>query len=217
MISRALKALLCPLPAAQAHLQSPLFSHPLHCCLCSLPLLTSRSHAVAGHLDVSQAQAPFAVAYDHLCHLQSLFKAQAHALRIAYANLAYHLDPIVNAFRDFSERAEGQLDQQEKLLAGYQVDMAMLPKVIVHEQLFRRRDKDGADRRKSLVDWIHTKKMEEVRNHCQMAHCELAAATAQIRVDTQPTTSTDTTPCSARWTSWQSSQTPTGSRLSTAS
>lgn len=124
---------------------------------------------------MSQAQAPFAAAYDHLCHLQSLFKAQAHALRIAYANLSYHLDPIMLAFREFSARAENQLDNQEKLLAGYHVDMAMLPKVVVHEAVFRRREKDSVDKRKALVDWIHTKKMEEVRNHCQVAHCELLA------------------------------------------
>ncbi|BEI80639.1 hypothetical protein CcaverHIS002_0111680 [Cutaneotrichosporon cavernicola] len=126
----------------------------------------------SGQLGVSQAQAPFAAAYDHLCHLQSLFKAQAHALRIAYANLSYHLDPIVQAFREFSARAENQLDSQEKLLAGYQVDMAMLPKVVVHEAVFRRREKDSIDKRKALVDWIHTKKMEEVRNHCQVAHSD---------------------------------------------
>ncbi|CAK9784276.1 hypothetical protein CC85DRAFT_284896 [Cutaneotrichosporon oleaginosum] len=126
----------------------------------------------SGQLGVSQAQAPFAVAYDHLCHLQSLFKAQAHALRIAYANLAYHLDPIVQAFREFSSRAEDQLYNQEKLLAGYHVDMAMLPKVIVHEAVYRRRDKDSVEKRKALVDWIHTKKMEEVRNHCQVAHTD---------------------------------------------
>ncbi|TXT13490.1 hypothetical protein VHUM_00857 [Vanrija humicola] len=124
-------------------------------------------------LDLSHAQAPFAVAYDHLCHLQSLFKAQAHALRIAYANLSFHLQPIVEAFRDFAERADVQLDHHEQLLRGYDIDMAMLPKVTVHESLFRRRDKDTDDaKRKSLVDWIHTKKMEQVRDWCQSAHTD---------------------------------------------
>ncbi|WOO77837.1 Autophagy-related protein 11 [Vanrija pseudolonga] len=124
-------------------------------------------------LDLSHAQAPFAVAYDHLCHLQSLFKAQAAALQIAYANLAFHLQPIVEAFRDFAERADGQLDHHEKLLRGYDIDMAMLPKVTVHESLFRRRDKEADDaKRKSLVDWIHTKKMEQVRDWCQSAHTD---------------------------------------------
>lgn len=163
--------------ASAPHLTPTLLPHPT---LTLLAFPVEHPLTAAGHLGVSQAQAPFAVAYDHLCHLQSLFKAQAHALRIAYANLAYHLDPIVNAFREFSARAEGQLDQQERLLAGYQVDMAMLPKVVVHEALFRRRDKDGADRRKSLVDWIHTKKMEEVRTHCQMAHCKLSRLFATL-------------------------------------
>lgn len=133
----------------------------------------SDSMIASAALDLSHAQAPFAVAYDHLCHLQSLFKAQAAALRIAYANLAFHLQPIVEAFRDFAERADGQLDHHEKLLRGYDIDMAMLPRVTVHESLFRRRDKDADDaKRKSLVDWIHTKKMEQVRDWCQSAHSE---------------------------------------------
>lgn len=133
-------------------------------------------------LDLSHAQAPFAVAYDHLQHLQSLFKAQAHALQIAYANLAYHLQPIVDAFRDFTDRADAQLDAHDKLLAGYEVDMAMLPKVVVHESLFRRRDKDkdGEDKRKTLVDWIHAKKMEQVRDWCQSAHGEFGCRTCQV-------------------------------------
>lgn len=125
-------------------------------------------------LDLPRAQEPFEAAYDHLLHLQSLFKVQAHALRIAYANLSYHLQPILDAFRDFAGRADEQLDHHEKLLRGYEVDMAMLPKVVVHESLFRRRDKDGDEgRKKTLVDWIHTKKMEQVRDYCQTAHGEL--------------------------------------------
>ncbi|KAL1408464.1 oligomeric, coiled-coil, peripheral membrane protein [Vanrija albida] len=124
-------------------------------------------------LDLSHAQAPFAVAYDHLCHLQSLFKVQANALRIAYDNLSFHLQPIIDAFREFAERADVQLEHHEMLLRGYDVDMAMLPKVTVHESLFRRRDKDVDDpKRKSLVDWIHTKKMEQVRDWCQSAHTD---------------------------------------------
>lgn len=126
---------------------------------------------VVSHLELSQAQHPFAVAYDHLCHLQSLFKAQAHALRIAYSNLAFHLEPIISAFREFSTRADDQLDHQAKLLHGYEADMAMLPKVVVHESLFRRREKEET-RRKTLVDWIHAKKMEQVRDWCQSAHSE---------------------------------------------
>lgn len=133
------------------------------------PQHAQRLSAVS-RLDLSQAQHPFVIAYDHLCHLQSLFKAQAHALRIAYANLAFHLEPIIAAFREFSTRADAQLDHQSKLLHGYEADMAMLPKVVVHESLFRRRDKEDTERRKTLVDWIHTKKMEQVRDWCQTAH-----------------------------------------------
>lgn len=121
---------------------------------------------------VSAPSQSFEVAYDHLLHLQSLFSAQARALRIAYANLTFHLEPILEAFREFAGRADGQLDHHEKLLQGYEVDMAMLPKVVVHESLFRRRDKDGEEKKKTLVDWIHSKKMEQVRDWCQTAHSE---------------------------------------------
>ncbi|EKC98517.1 myosin heavy chain [Trichosporon asahii var. asahii CBS 8904] len=126
---------------------------------------------LSGDIELAQAQSPFASAYDHLCHLQSLFKAQAHALRIAYANLSFHLGPIVEAFREFTGRVDDELDAHDQLLKGYDVDMAMLPKVTVHESLYRRRDKDTDDKsRKSLLDWIHTKKMEQVRDLCQYAH-----------------------------------------------
>lgn len=129
--------------------------------------------AVSGDIELAQAQSPFASAYDHLCHLQSLFKAQAHALRIAYANLSFHLGPIVDAFREFTGRVDDELDAHDQLLKGYDVDMAMLPKVTVHESLYRRRDKDADDKgRKTLLDWIHTKKMEQVRDLCQYAHSE---------------------------------------------
>jgi hypothetical protein len=122
---------------------------------------------------MNQIQHPFLIASDHISHLHSLFTAQSHALRIAYANLFLHLTPVLTDFESFSIRAEQDIDTESRLLRGYQGDMALLPKIMVHEAL-RRKDKDR-DKDKSLADYVNAGKMEQVVGTCRTSHSESPA------------------------------------------
>ena len=124
--------------------------------------------------DLPQAQHPFIVAFDHLSHLQSLFAAQSRSLQIAYANLLHHLNPLLREYEAFAKRAEREIDIEEKLLRGSASDMAMLPKVVIHDAFLRRKDKerDRDGEAKTLADHVHPRKMEQVRETCKVAHGE---------------------------------------------
>lgn len=123
------------------------------------------------------------MAFDHISHLQSLFLAQSRALQIAYSNLSHHLQPLLKEFAAFAGRVEKELDYQERLLKNSTVDLAVLPKVVIHEAFVRKkdrdRDKEGGDDRdrdrvKTLADYVHQRKMEEVRESCREVHGERA-------------------------------------------
>lgn len=130
--------------------------------------------------DVEQARHPFLVAFDHLSHLQSLFQAQARALEIAYANLFQHLQPLIRDFQKFALKAEGQLDDEAKLIRSAVADMTMLPKVIVHGAFLKKKERQDSGtssqevevKVKTLADYVHVKKMEQVRDTCRVAHGE---------------------------------------------
>ena len=125
--------------------------------------------------DVPQAQHPFLLAIDHLSHLQSLFIAQSRALQIAYDNLSHHLIPLLREFEAFSQRAAGDLENEARLLKGSQRDVAMLPKIVIHEAFLRKKDKDKEKEGeglqvKTMADYVHLRKMEQVRESCESAH-----------------------------------------------
>ena len=122
--------------------------------------------------DVSRVQQPFHMAHDHLSHLQSLYLAQARSLDIAYANLIHHLQPLIREFQCFAARAEKDLLTEEELIRGARVDMAMLTKVVVHEAFTRKKEKDGEveGKSKTLADYVHPRKMEQVREACRVTH-----------------------------------------------
>ncbi|ORY25347.1 putative myosin heavy chain [Naematelia encephala] len=136
--------------------------------------------------DLQQAETPFAIVYDHLQHLRSLSQAQSRALQIAYANLFHHLSPIITEFQTFAGRAEKELEEQERLIKGARGDMAMLPKVVIHEAFMKKRerqesgssievgqDKAADSKVKTLADYVHPRKMEQVRESCRATHEDL--------------------------------------------
>lgn len=118
--------------------------------------------------DANLIQQPFILASDHVQHLQSLFLAQSQALSIAYSNLFYHLSPFLQEFGTFAPKAERELDLEDELIRGARADMAMLNKVVIHEELRR---KDGKDRdKRTIADYVNGSKMEQVRDGCRSAH-----------------------------------------------
>ncbi|WWC59113.1 uncharacterized protein I303_101661 [Kwoniella dejecticola CBS 10117] len=122
---------------------------------------------------LAHIQHPFLVAHDHLSHLQSLYQAQSRALEIAYSNLSHHLQPLISEFQRFAVRAEKELQTEESLIKGAQVDMALLPKLPINPYLLRKKkDSDGDDRVKTIGDFVNKRKMEQVRDSCRMAHEE---------------------------------------------
>ncbi|WVW78803.1 hypothetical protein I302_100765 [Kwoniella bestiolae CBS 10118] len=130
-------------------------------------------------LDPNQAgslahiQHPFLVAHDHLSHLQSLYQAQSRALEIAYSNLSHHLQPLINEFEKFSIRAEKELQNEESLIKGAKVDMALLPKLSINPALLRKKkEAEGDERIKTIGDFVNKRKMEQVRDSCRTAHEE---------------------------------------------
>lgn len=127
--------------------------------------------------DITLAQQPFHMAHDHLSHLQSLYEAQSCSLAIAYSNLIHHLQPVINEFQSFALRAEKDLEVEESLIRGARVDMALLPKVVVHEAFTRKKERDrekegeeGKGTSKTLADYVHPRKMEQVREACRVTH-----------------------------------------------
>ena len=106
-----------------------------------------------------------------------MFIAQSRALQIAYANLNHHLAPLLREFDTFSKKAQTELDAEAGLLRGSKTDMAMLPKIVVHEAFLRKKDKDKEDGNKvtTLADYISSRRMEQVRETCEVAYGELMA------------------------------------------
>lgn len=143
--------------------------------------------------DVNLVQDPFILASDHIQHLQSLFTAQSNALSIAYANLFYHLNPFIQEFERFAPKAEQELEVEDELIRSAPGDMAMLTRVVIHDQLKRDRDKEKT----VMADWVNPKKMEQVRDSCRLAH-GVSYSVLTANVDAQNRMSRDTIPSSLR-------------------
>jgi autophagy-related protein 11 len=128
--------------------------------------------------EISQIQEPFYVVQDHLAHLQSLYEAQARAIQIAYANLQHHLKPLIDNFQEFARKAEQKLESQEQLIKGSNVDIALLAKMPVHEAFLRKKDREkleaeGEGKFRTLADFVHLGKMEQVKKDCKAMHGRL--------------------------------------------
>ena len=62
------------------------------------------------------------------------------------------------------------LDLQDETIRGVPADLAILDKVIIHEEL---RVKHGKDRDKTtMAEFVSRHKMEQVRDGCRTAHGE---------------------------------------------
>lgn len=56
------------------------------------------------------------------------------------------------------------------------MDLALLPKISVHEALL------AGKRSKTLGDYVHASKMEQVRDGCRLTHGELLGGGRELRV-----------------------------------
>ncbi|WVR04359.1 hypothetical protein IAU60_001360 [Kwoniella sp. DSM 27419] len=119
--------------------------------------------------NLAQVQHPFLVAYDHVSHLQSLYQAQARALEIAYSNLSQHLQPLIDEFTHFAQRAEKELSTEAGLIRGAGLDMALLPKISINPVLLKRKD-SSEEKVKTLGDYVNPRKMEQVRDSCRTTY-----------------------------------------------
>lgn len=134
--------------------------------------------------DSNLIQQPFILASDHVQHLQSLFLAQSQALSIAYSNLFYHLSPFLQEFGTFAPKAEKELDLEDELIRGARADMAMLSKVVIHEELRKKDAKDGPKR--TIADYVNRGKMEQVRDSCSTAHGTLSRLAVTVYAPADP-------------------------------
>lgn len=118
------------------------------------------------------------MAQDHMHHILSLFQAQARALSLAYQNLEHHLQPLRDEWDNLSGVAATQLREQEALLDSAPSDLLLLPKVTIHPTFWSKRDQAGnmisrakdEAKEKTLADYIHSRKMEEVMETCKVSH-----------------------------------------------
>ena len=82
-------------------------------------------------------------------------------MSIAYANLFHHLAPFVKYFDEFIPRAQQALESEADLIKTAREDMAMLPKIQIHEVF---------SHKKTMADYVSTRKMEQVRETCRSTH-----------------------------------------------
>ena len=121
------------------------------------------------------------MAQDHIHHILSLFAAQYKALSLAYQNLDHHLAPLREEWNTLSRTADERLKEQVELLESAPNDLAILPKVPIHPAFWSKRDSAGnvvsrgkdETKDKTLADYIHARKMEEVIDTCRASHGEL--------------------------------------------
>jgi autophagy-related protein 11 len=120
------------------------------------------------------------MAQDHIHHILSLFAAQYKALSLAYQNLDHHLAPLREEWNTLSRTADERLKEQVELLESAPNDLAILPKVPIHPAFWSKRDSAGnvvsrgkdETKDKTLADYIHARKMEEVIDTCRASHGE---------------------------------------------
>jgi len=120
------------------------------------------------------------MAQDHIHHILSLFAAQYKALSLAYQNLDHHLAPLREEWNTLSRTADERLKEQVELLESAPNDLAILPKVPIHPAFWSKRDSAGnvvsrgkdETKDKTLADYIHARKMEEVIETCRASHGE---------------------------------------------
>ena len=118
------------------------------------------------------------MAQDHMHHILSLFQAQYRALSLAYQNLEHHLQPLRDEWDNLSGVAATSLREQEALLDSAPSDLLLLPKVTIHPIFWSKRDQAGnmiskgkdEAKEKTLADFIHPRKMEEVMESCKVSH-----------------------------------------------
>jgi autophagy-related protein 11 len=121
------------------------------------------------------------MAQDHIHHILSLFAAQYKALSLAYQNLDHHLAPLREEWNTLSRTADERLKEQVELLESAPNDLAILPKVPIHPAFWSKRDSAGnvvsrgkdETKDKTLADYIHARKMEEVIDTCRASHGQL--------------------------------------------
>lgn len=70
-----------------------------------------------------------------------------------------------------------ELDTQYGLIRSSAVDMAMLPKIILHDAFAnkkkdRRDSSNGHEGPRTMASWVSTVKMQQVRESCQVAYSE---------------------------------------------
>jgi hypothetical protein len=77
------------------------------------------------------------------------------------------------------------MDAEHRLVTGARADLAMLPRVVIHGAFLRKKDReerlDGSAQTKTLADYVHPKKMEQVRESCQSAYGEYPRELADER------------------------------------
>jgi hypothetical protein len=78
--------------------------------------------------------------------------------------LSHHLDPLIREFAAFTAKADAALANEQALLKGSALDLALLPKIAVHDVFL------AGKRPKTLGDYVHASKMEQVRDACRLTH-----------------------------------------------
>jgi hypothetical protein len=138
--------------------------------------------------DLSTAQEPFLMAQDQINHILSLFTAQHLALSIAYQNLEQHLAPLREEWNSLFRTGDERLKEQADLLESAPNDLALLPRVTIHPVFWLKRDATGnvitrgkdEVKEKTMADYIHSRKMEEVLETCRASHRKLSSTSVKL-------------------------------------
>ena len=98
---------------------------------------------------------------------------QLEALRVASVSLDLNVLSISDAYDSFADVAQSDLQEQEELLNGIDVDLEIISRVKIHPQflsLTTRRSQESGERPRTLGDYVSNTKMKQVADNCGTLH-----------------------------------------------
>ena len=107
---------------------------------------------------------------------------QHESLRIASTNLDLHVLSLTDAFEAFADQANRELEKQAQLLAGRNVDLAIIARVTVHPQFLSQSARKGIEaggRGRTLGDYVLPERMRAVAETCVKLHGNMSASVSK--------------------------------------
>lgn len=112
---------------------------------------------------------------EHIRAVGNSVGLQHESLAIVTKGVESHVMVLADTFDSFRNVAQRELDRQQSLLQGHNLDLEIISKVKVHPEFLSvavRRGVEATGRERTLGDYVSGSKMQMVAESCARLHSE---------------------------------------------